>query len=454
MLRGMDVDGMRSVGLSRLIYASLQQELSWIHPLGEDHLTIFVSIAAYRDPELVSTIKDCIAKARHPNNLHIGVCWQHGPEDIISSIADDRRIDVLDVDWRNSKGVCWARSEIMKLWRGEDYYLQIDSHHRFVADWDVRLIEQAHLTGSSKPIITTYCQGYSPDTGQPLSTLPTKMVFDYFTADGIPMYRPVSVATDCRALHRPLRSRFVSAHFLFTISSFVHEVEYDPYLYFHGEEITLAVRAYTWGYDLFHPSEAIVFHQYSREGRAKHWSDHSDGTVEVPWYKRDQLSRERVKEFLRNPFAGQFGCGLRRTVAQYEEYAGIDFDRQMVQDYTLLGEEPPNPSNAQWQSRAPRRMVTIKLDRSNIPGALIDANLWRVSAHDAAGAQLYQVDLQREVLNDISADNSPLILVQFELESNSFPAAWRIRSFSHDGNFISQISGECSPNVKPVRRSR
>ena len=44
-------------------------------------------------------------------------------------------------------------------------------------------------------------------------------------------------------------------------------VPYDPTLYFLGEEITLAVRAYTHGYDLFHPSETIVWHEYTRNGR-------------------------------------------------------------------------------------------------------------------------------------------------------------------------------------------
>lgn len=164
----------------------------------------------------------------------------------------------------------------------------------------------------------------------------------------------------------------------------------------------------------------------------------------MPWRERDRLSRDRVMEFLRNPFVGYLGCGSSRTLAQYEAYAGIDFGRHMVQDYTLLGKEPPNPSDAQWQPRAPGRMVTIKLERSHLPTALIDANFWRVSAHDAAGVQLYQVDLQREVLNDIFADSSSLILVQFSLESSSPPKIWKIQSFSDGGRFTNQITGECS----------
>jgi hypothetical protein len=35
------------------------------------------------------------------------------------------------VPWSESRGVCWARSAIMELYAGEDYFLQLDSHHRF-----------------------------------------------------------------------------------------------------------------------------------------------------------------------------------------------------------------------------------------------------------------------------------------------------------------------------------
>ena len=42
--------------------------------------SFFVSIAAYRDPDLLPTIADCLAKARHPDRLRFGICWQYGPE--------------------------------------------------------------------------------------------------------------------------------------------------------------------------------------------------------------------------------------------------------------------------------------------------------------------------------------------------------------------------------------
>src|ERR1700690_729458 len=88
----------------------------------------FVSVAAYRDPELVPTIADCLARARHPGRLRFGISWQHGDEQRLPDWIGGERFRVLDVDWRGSRGTCWARAEIMRLWDGEERYLQLDSH--------------------------------------------------------------------------------------------------------------------------------------------------------------------------------------------------------------------------------------------------------------------------------------------------------------------------------------
>ena len=127
---------------------------------------IFVSIAAYRDAQLIPTIRDCIAKARHPEHLRFGICWQHGEEEPALPFIDDERFRILDIDWRASRGACWARSEIMKFWRGEAWFMQVDSHCRFAASWDQTLIAAMHNTmekmGSPRPILSTYASGFTP----------------------------------------------------------------------------------------------------------------------------------------------------------------------------------------------------------------------------------------------------------------------------------------------------
>src|SRR5258708_2612209 len=53
-------------------------------------MSIFISIAAYRDPELMPTIRDCIRRARYPRDLRLGVCWQHGDDEAAPHLEDHR----------------------------------------------------------------------------------------------------------------------------------------------------------------------------------------------------------------------------------------------------------------------------------------------------------------------------------------------------------------------------
>jgi hypothetical protein len=282
---------------------------------------IFISIASYRDPQLVPTVRDCLAKARHPDQLRFGVCWQHGDDEEPLPFRHDPRFRILDVDWRDSRGVGWARAEIMRLWDGEELYLQLDSHHRFAPGWDETICAEARAAASDRPLLTTYAPAFEPGATGPLSAVPTRMELDGCTDDGIPMFAPCCIEEEDRST--PLPSRFVSAHFCFAAGSFVADVPYDPDVYFLGEEISLSIRAFTSGYDLFHPSQVIVWHHYSRTGRRRHWDDHVGDSVAVPWFERDARSRQKVTAFLAAPHVGEFGCGTARTFADYEAYAGL-----------------------------------------------------------------------------------------------------------------------------------
>jgi hypothetical protein len=415
-------------------------------------LTIFVSIASYRDTELVPTIRDCLDKARHPEQLRFGLCWQHGDDEEILPVSRDPRMRVLDVDWRVSRGACWARSEILSLYRGEDYYLQIDSHNRFVQDWDSKLIGYI-CSASPKPIITTYCPPYSRQEPFPRPNEPTQVSFHSFTEDGIPLLRP-TVIPNWKALGRLLRARFISAHFLFTLGAFVEEVPYDPNLYFHGEEITLTVRAYTWGYDLFHPPEVLLWHQYSRMGRPKHWDDHVPSLgAKLPWYERDRLSKERVRRLLLNPGVGHLDCGPLRTVAQYEAYAGISFQHRKVQDYTLRRLEPPNPAVApDWHKSIRRWSGNIEIETSRLPKtALAKAQYWYVGICDSSGFELHRIDLSRDVLDKVRVSGYESITLQYEVHSEQAPASWMVWSFDEVGRQLGQTGGpvRAVPNVAP-----
>ena len=319
-------------------------------------MKIFVQIASYRDPELLPTIRDCISKAKHPDKLTFGICWQRDENESMQEFANDPRFKILDYHWSKSKGLCWARSEIQKLWNGEEYTLQLDSHHRFLQDWDTELIEMMKMTGSEKPIITSYAGMYRPSDNQLLNVEPYKMVASNFTPGGTILFRPHTIE-NWQTLDKPIPARFVSGHFFFTIGKHCEEYKYDPNIYFAGDEISLSIRSFTLGYDLFHPHKTVVWHEYTREGRTKHWTDFntenlSTGVVEKPWWEMDNDSKRRLRHMLQeednNIDLGIYGLGEVRTHRDYELYAGINFKERMLHPNTIKGVNPPINDETEW----------------------------------------------------------------------------------------------------------
>lgn len=117
--------------------------------------SIFISIASYRDKQLVPTVLDCIQKCKNPQNIFFGIHWQHDDTENISDIVNLPNVRIEECDWRESQGACWARHSIQKnLYNDENYYLQLDSHHRFIDNWDehlFKLLDDANQRSSKPP---------------------------------------------------------------------------------------------------------------------------------------------------------------------------------------------------------------------------------------------------------------------------------------------------------------
>lgn len=309
---------------------------------------IFVQIAAYRDPELLPTLANCLAQAADPSRLRFGVCWQRAEGDSLGDYATDARFRVIDVDYRRSMGTCWARNRLQQFYEGEEYTLQLDSHHRFVDGWDDRLIAMLRQLqhDCAKPILTSYAPLYDPVTDPDgRGQVPFRIGFDEFSTEGPVRTRPETI-DDFRSLSAPIPARHYSAHFAFTIGRFTVEVPHDGKLYFFGEEPSLAVRAFTHGYDLFHPHEVLLWHQYEREAASKHWTDHET------WYFHDRRSAVRVQQLLGvdgvacTTDFGLYGLGRERTLAEFTRYSGIDYGRRVVSAHARANLPPPEPADA------------------------------------------------------------------------------------------------------------
>ena len=127
-------------------------------------------------------------------------------------------------------------------------------------------------------------------------------------------------------------------------------------MYFDGEEVHIAVVSYTLGYDIYHPDQNYVWHDYCSYERSKHWGDHVEKTeqVEMPWWQRDARAKRRLRKLLgvenNDEDLGDVKLGTVRTVADYEAYAGVDFAKRRLHVDTLAGLIPPTvePGDKLW----------------------------------------------------------------------------------------------------------
>ena len=410
--------------------------------------TIFVQIAAYRDPQLIPTIIDMIANARHPQRLHLAVCWQHGDDEplsvfttgglVVEKTASDARVhglpvvhlayagtrlSIVDVDYRRSRGACWARNTLQQLYEGETYTLQLDSHHRFTRHWDQTLIdmlESVRDANTPKPVLTTYAPAFDPQNDPAARGRdPWKMDFDRFIPEGAVFFIPSRI-DHWEQLTRPVPARFYSAHFAFADGTFAVDVQHDPEYFFHGEEISITVRAFTHGYDLFHPHRVVLWHEYSRKGRKKVWTDHTadtkrKGHVEEDWTERNRRCHQRNRilfgmdgEDPKSIDFGKYGFGTARTLRQYEEYAGIGFASRGVHQLTLNRSPhyhyPPNnldyASEEEWKKTLIRSNdIRICIHRNELRIAdhfgegQPDFDFFYMGAHDEGGGEIFRKDL-------------------------------------------------------------
>jgi hypothetical protein len=410
---------------------------------------IFVQIASYRDPELTKTLKDMLDKATYPENLRIGISWQHSDADDwdkLDDYKDDKRFRILDINYKDSKGVCWARNAVQQLYDGEKYTLQLDSHHRFEKGWDdtlIKMLTDLQKEGISKPLITGYIPSFDPENDPEKRVQePWKMNFDRFIPEGAIFFLPASFDS-FNDKDRPVRGRFYSAHFAFTVGEFCKEVPHDPNYYFHGEEISIAVRAYTHGYDIFHPHKVVCWHEYTRKGRSKQWDD------DPVWPQRNNdchLRNRKLFEMdgLTNDIDfGPFGFGKKRTVEDYERYAGISFKRRAVQRYTLDHKEPANPTfenNEEYQASFLNIFKhCIDIGYTQVPET--DYDFWCVAFKDENDNDIFRKDADESEIARMKNDPDNYCKVWREFSTEVKPKKWVVWPHSKSKGWCDIIQG-------------
>lgn len=290
--------------------------------------TIFVSIASYRDADCVNTLKSMFDMADAPRRVFVGVCEQNtaASEEVClpADFAWHDQVRRLGIPSREAKGPTYARYLCSTLYRGETYFLQLDSHMRFVKGWDTKAIAMLRRCPSPKAVLTHYPHDveHMADAEASVPVL-CKAKFD---DSGIVTFDSATLPPG----KQPRPVPFTAGGFLFAPGSVVREVPFDPDLphLFQGEELLYSARLWTAGFDFYTPTENVVYHHYYRREAPKFWSD-------LDYQRQQRQTVAKVRRLLRGEMPGYaYGMGSARTLEEYFEFAGIDWGARQTSTET------------------------------------------------------------------------------------------------------------------------
>lgn len=309
---------------------------------------IFCSVASYRDKQCPLTVHDMIMKAKDPSRLVICVCQQNDPSDVDCFDSYDskgaviKRIVLTDKD---ARGPCWARYLIQQEWTGEEYFLQIDSHMRFVQDWDQKCIDDLNKL-PLKSCLTNYVGNFDLNTGEtdkPRELRGPLRVDNKSTSELDGFFRINSGFISYA--EGPILSYAWSACFSFSRSDIIIDAPYDPYTpyLFFGEEMDIWARMFTRGWYTYSPSVPICFTSFDRDYRPTFWENPDQAGGEF-------LSRLRLyyRFGYLNDIAPElkidldyFSLGNKKTWTDFLNFCLNEpyFNNNMVNDYTELHRE-------------------------------------------------------------------------------------------------------------------
>lgn len=295
-------------------------------------MSIFVSIVSYRDTELLPTIKSILENADDPSDLHFGVVSQ----DINKNHPDlsfIKQLSYLKMDFMEARGVGYARKIAVEMYDNQSFYFQIDSHMRAAQGWDTKLKSMYDICSSleknEKVILSQFPAPYEIHTDG--SIFYPKNHYELWD---IPSWSKVhnrdhgawsATRQIIKDLSMPHISETVLAGYLFAPKPFVEEIPYDERISFMGEELCIAIRAYTRGWKIYAPNEMLLWHFYKRKRHPKIWNQIEDTKRPLKWIQMEMESKKVQRSVLLGEDQGIFGIGDYEKYLEYQDIIGINF---------------------------------------------------------------------------------------------------------------------------------
>ena len=217
-------------------------------------MSIYVSIASYEDLGLLKTIKSCLDNAKYPEEIVFGLALMYKSMPDLSEITNKKIIHEYNPEDR--PGLVNIRNKLKEAFSDEDYFLQIDSHTNFMANWDIELIKDLKNIQDkfgqnsliSKGVnscagilkdIDPYYISHDPKWSYRNERENTLSLFDYASQQNSGHVDEYS------------NSIYASCHFLFGDKHFIKTIRFDDISEFINEEVFLSFLIYIQGFDIY-----------------------------------------------------------------------------------------------------------------------------------------------------------------------------------------------------------
>jgi hypothetical protein len=295
---------------------------------------IFVSLAAYRDPDLINTVRSFYEKAKNKESLFFSLVSHEGPEtDFDFSFIPKDQISYQKIDYRLADGACSGRHLANSLLSDKyKYFLHTDSHSRAKQDWDDMLIKEyskCSVKWGEDYIFTKYPHGFKKEwdengIGKDVINQENESLNKVDAVWDETEYVYLLRWRDLEDLEYGDKVYGFAANFAFGSVKAFMKAPYDPYMYFLGEEISLGVRLSVQGVNLVAPAINAIYTNYDRDNGKRggfHWNDNST------WGLRDKSARQRLAKLFTLQDLGVYG--LQDYAEEYralQKEMGLDFE--------------------------------------------------------------------------------------------------------------------------------
>ena len=228
-----------------------------------------------------------------------------------------------------------------------------DLHSMQVPFWDNICIDMFKRVNNSKAVFTTYPKAVRFENNWrppvPVSTDNVVIIPQSKMMSGNHMFKH-GRGIDSHNPGKSVISAFFAAGFSFQAGQRIVDVPSDPYLpyLFDGEEISMGVRMWTHGYDIYSPDRDIMYHIYEKKmkkGEKRHlfW----ELSIKDKYRKKaeyrilyllklfDKYVPHLTKYDIDLREMDKYGLGIERSIETFWKWIGMDWGKLETQNLRM-----------------------------------------------------------------------------------------------------------------------